>query len=87
MAQADSDALPWWKQRREESLKRKAAEAAREACASTGDAILIVTEGTVTEPIYFELLRDSLQLSTVTVKVMPGKASDLRRTLTKKGRK
>jgi len=81
MAQADSDALPWWKQRREESLKRKAAEAAREACASTGDAILIVTEGTVTEPIYFELLRDSLQLSTVTVKVMPGKASDPRHVI------
>lgn len=81
MTQADSDGLPWWKQRREESLKRKAAEAARQACASTGDAILIVTEGTVTEPIYFELLRDSLQLSTVTVKVMPGKASDPRHVI------
>jgi len=35
----------------------------------------------VTEPIYFELLRDSLQLSTVTVKVMPGKASDPRHVI------
>ncbi len=72
--------LPWWKAK-ELSLQRKAAAALRAACARPGDSFLIVTEGTVTEPVYFELLRESLQLSTVTVKVMPGKASDPRHVI------
>jgi hypothetical protein len=74
------DPLPWYKAR-ELSLERKAAAALRAACASPGDSFLIVTEGTVTEPVYFELLRESLQLSTVTVKVMPGQHSDPRHVI------
>lgn len=70
----------WWKAK-ELSLKRKAAVTLRPASACSGDSFLIVTEGTVTEPVYFELLRNSLQLSVVTVKVMPGKASDPRRVI------
>lgn len=75
-----TEPLPWWKAR-DLSLERKAALALRLACARPGDSFLIVTEGTVTEPAYFELLRESLQLSTVTVKVMPGKASDPRHVI------
>jgi hypothetical protein len=72
---------PWWKKDQELSRARKAAAVARAACASPGDSFLIVTEGTVTEPVYFELLRESLQLSTVTVKVMPGQHSDPRHVI------
>lgn len=70
----------WWKAK-ELSLKRKAAAALRPACARPGDSFLIVTEGMVTEPVYFDLLRSSLQLSTVTVKVIPGKYSDPRHVI------
>lgn len=72
--------LPWWKAK-ELSLQRKAEAALRGAFAGAGDSFLIVTEGTVSEPVYFELLRESLQLSNVTVKVMPGKASDPRHVI------
>lgn len=65
----------WWQERKEISLARKAAKPSREACAKPGDAFLIVTEGEVTEPVYFDLLRRSLQLPTVTVKIEPGSAS------------
>jgi hypothetical protein len=65
----------WWHERKELSLARKAAMPSRETCAKPGDAFLIVTEGEVTEPVYLELLRSSLQLSTVTVKIQPGSAS------------
>lgn len=65
----------WWQAAKELSLAHKAAKPTRKACAQPGDAFLIVTEGTVTEPIYFELLRESLQLATVTVKIQPGRAS------------
>lgn len=75
-----ADNLPWYKAR-ELSLERKAAAALRPACSSPGDSFLIVTEGTVTEPVYFELLRESLQLSTVTVKVIPGQHSDPRHVI------
>jgi len=76
-----ADEAPWWKKDRDLSRERKAAEALRPACANLGDSFLIVTEGTVTEPVYFDLLRESLQLSTVTVKVIPGKASDPRHVI------
>lgn len=66
---------PWWQERKELALARRAATPSRAACAKPGDAFLIVTEGEVTEPVYFELLRSSLQLSTVTVKIQPGSAS------------
>jgi hypothetical protein len=68
-------AKPWWLEQKELSLARKAAKPSRGACARAGDAFLIVTEGEVTEPVYFECLRESLQLSTVTVKIQPGSAS------------
>lgn len=70
--------LPWWK-KKELSLQRKEKE--RYNSASPGDSFLIVTEGTVTEPVYFDLLRESLQLSNVTVKVMPGKDTDPRHVI------
>lgn len=73
---------PWWQEVKELNLARKAKLPAREACATPGDAFLIVTEGTVTEPVYFELLRKSLQLATVTVKIQPGWASDPRHVIT-----
>ena len=66
---------PWWKEAKELSLARKAIKPTREACAKRGDSFLIVTEGEVTEPVYFELLRASLQLGTVKVKIQPGSAS------------
>ncbi len=74
-----SESKPWWKAR-DQSLMRKAA-AKSESNAKLGDSFLIVTEGTVTEPIYFDLLLKSLHLSTVTVKVIPGKASDPRQVI------
>lgn len=75
-----TESLPWWK-KKELSLQRKAEGAIRSASARPGDSFLIVTEGTVTEPVYFEMLRESLQHSNVTVKVMPGKASDPRHVI------
>lgn len=72
--------LAWWEAKKL-SLERKTAAGVRPAYARAGDSFLIVTEGTVTEPVYFELLRESLQLSTVTVKVLAGKASDPRHVI------
>lgn len=46
-----------------------------------GDSFLVVTEGTVTEPIYFELLRGKLKLATAFVHVVPGDASDPRHVI------
>lgn len=66
---------PWWKAAKESSLARKAATLTPASFASPGDSFLIVTEGTVTEPVYLELFRKSLQLATVTVKIQPGRAS------------
>ena len=59
------------------SLERKR----RPVAASAGDAFLIVTEGKVTEPVYFNLLLRDLHLSTVRIKVQPGDASDPRRVI------
>jgi len=76
----DAADVPWWKASKEQSLQRKAA-AKKKAGAQPGDSFLIVTEGTVTEPTYPGLIRNSLQLSTVTVQVIPGKASDPRHVI------
>lgn len=73
--------IPWWEQRKQESLERRIAEAQKDAPAQPGDSFLIVTEGTVTEPVYFEALRQSMELSLVKVKVMPGDASDPRHVI------
>ncbi len=69
----------WWRQAKETSLARRAAKPrAASAAAGPGDAFLIVTEGVVTEPVYFEQLLARLPLPSVRVKVMPGDASDPR---------
>lgn len=68
----------WWKKPAAQSLERKKSEANEFALAQPGDSFLIVTEGEVTEPVYFSLLRDSLQLNTVTVKIQPSPGSDPR---------
>ena len=63
------------------SLARRAALPTKVGTAKPGDAFLVVTEGTVTEPVYFELLRTDLQLPVVRVKVVPGDASDPRHVI------
>ena len=73
--------IPWWLERKELSLARKARAALRPASAEPGDAFLIVTEGKVTEPVYFTLLRNCLQLGMVRVKITPGDASDPRHVI------
>ena len=73
--------VQWWKVEKELSVKRRAAQSASAAGAKPGDSFLIVTEGQVTEPTYFELLRESLQLATVTVKIQPGRGSDPRNVI------
>lgn len=78
----DSDWNPnWWRELKEQSLERKARHAAKVACAEPGDSFLVVTEGTVTEPVYFELLLGELELSRVWVKVVPGDHSDPRHVI------
>ncbi len=68
----------WWQEAKAMSLARRAALPTKVGTAKPGDAFLIVTEGTVTEPVYFELLRTDLQLPVVRVKVVSGDASDPR---------
>ena len=68
----------WWKAPKAASLERKRRAALPSATAKPGDAFLIVTEGQVTEPVYFEFLLADLQLYAVRVKVIPGFASDPR---------
>lgn len=57
----------WWLEAKAASLERKRRAVAASALAKPGDAFLIVTEGTVTEPIYFNLLVRDLQLSVVRI--------------------
>lgn len=71
----------WWRERKAASLERKRRVLATSALAKPGDAFLIVTEGTVTEPIYFDLLLRDLQLAVVRIKVQPGDASDPRHVI------
>ncbi|MDR2674197.1 MAG: RloB family protein, partial [Opitutaceae bacterium] len=68
----------WWKE--SGSLVRPK-PAARITCARPGDSILIVTEGTVTEPVYFQLLREDIKLTAVTVHIEPGDASHPRHVI------
>jgi hypothetical protein len=67
----------WWKDAKAQSLERKKAASNTGA----GDSFLIVTEGTVSEPTYFDLLLNDLELSVVTVKVIPGDHSDPRHVI------
>ena len=71
----------WWRAEKAASLERKRPAVVASALARPGDAFLIVTEGTVTEPIYFDLLIHDLQLSVVRIKVQPGDASDPRHVI------
>jgi len=71
----------WWKKKRDESLGRKKAETLTRSGVNAGDAFLVVTEGTVIEPVYLELFLETLELSQVWVKVIPGKASDPRHVI------
>jgi hypothetical protein len=71
----------WWKEAKASSIERKRRVAVAEAEAKPGDTFLIVTEGTVTEPVYLELLLNELQLYAVSVVVMPGYASDPRHVI------
>ncbi len=71
----------WWKAPKAASIERKRRKAAFRKLAKLGDTFLVVTEGLVTEPVYFELLLSDLQLYTVQVVVMPGYASDPRHVI------
>ena len=71
----------WWKEEKAMSLARRATRPTKVGTAQPGDTFLIVTEGTVTEPVYFELLRVDLQLPAIRVKVVPGDASDPRHVI------
>lgn len=81
-----SEDAPWdplhWLKAKEESLERKSREAGNsEGLAEPGDSFLIVTEGTVTEPVYFELLLGRLELGRAWVRVVPGDHSDPRHVI------
>jgi hypothetical protein len=71
----------WWCEAKAASLERDRRSLAASALAKPGDAFLIVTEGTVTEPIYFDLLRRDLHLSALRIKVQPGDHSDPRHVI------
>ena len=71
----------WWKARKAVSIERKRCAASSRKLAKLGDTFLIVTEGVVTEPVYFEFLLSDLQLYAVQVLVMPGRASDPRHVI------
>jgi RloB-like protein len=58
----------WWRKRKAEAVERKKRIPAR---SSSGDTILIVTEGTVTEPSYLGELHAMMRLAAVKVVVMP----------------
>lgn len=67
--------LPWWKQEEARSIERKAAAGRSARGVNPGDSFLIVTEGTVTEPIYFQHMRDDMKLSAVELHIQPGDGS------------
>jgi hypothetical protein len=71
----------WWKEEKSLSVKRKSKQAAKDAIYKPGDTFLIVTEGTVTEPVYFEFVVQQLQIATVRVKVLPSVGSDPRQVV------
>ena len=71
----------WWKAEKAASLARKREQQSASAWAKPRDAFLMVTEGTVAEPVYFERLRRDLELSAIRIQVLPGEASDPRRVI------
>jgi hypothetical protein len=70
----------WWREEKALSLARKQRRVST-SWAQPGDSFLIVTEGTVAEPVYFNLLRNDLHLSIVRIKVQPGVHSDPRHVI------
>jgi hypothetical protein len=81
MSDTDGASPHWWQELKEQSLERRALEAEQAASATTGDTFLVVTEGTVTEPAYFEVLLERQELLRVWVKVIPGEHSDPRHVI------
>jgi hypothetical protein len=73
--------LNWWREAKAASLERKRRTVVASALAKPGDAFLIVTEGTVTEPVYFDLFRRDLGLLAVRIKIQPGDHSDPRHVI------
>jgi hypothetical protein len=73
--------IDWWKEAKATSIKRKRHEASSRKLAQLGDTFLVVTEGKVTEPVYFEFLLSELQLYAVHVMVLPGRDSDPRHVI------
>lgn len=71
----------WWKVAKATSIERKRRTASSRKLAKLGDTFLVVTEGVVTEPVYFEFLLTDLQLYAVHVVVMPGRDSDPRHVI------
>ena len=81
-----SEGQPWCKKAEAQSLAKRSRAAQQEAGVNLGDSFLIVTEGTVTEPTYFELLREDLQLGPVAIRIEPGDHSDPRHVIKTAGR-
>lgn len=67
--------LPWWKVAAEQSIERKAAAKRNDSGVNPGDSFLIVTEGTATEPIYFQHILKEMKLSIVEIHIQPGDRS------------
>lgn len=65
----------WWKEAKAASLARKSAVSLG-TLAKPGDSFLIVTEGQVTEPVYFETIRQKLKLGAMHIKVIPSTRPD-----------
>jgi hypothetical protein len=81
MNDAPGSDTPWWLEAREQGLERKTLKARQQATAAPGDTFLVVTEGIVTEPVYFETLLERRELARVWVTVTPGDHSDPRRVI------
>lgn len=71
----------WWKKGEAQSIAKRTRQVEATSGVKAGDSFLIVTEGTVTEPIYFKLLRQDLQLGPVTIRIEPGDHSDPRHVI------
>ena len=67
----------WWRAAKALSLERKRLTVAAAAPAKLGDSFLIVTEGEVTERMYFEATRETLQVNPVTVRVVHPACTDV----------
>lgn len=66
----------WWEVEAADKESRNKIQAQSERGINQGDSFLIVTEGTVTEPVYFKELRKQLRARGAEIEVLPGKKSD-----------